>query len=414
MRILHTSDWHLGRLLFQRKRYEEFQAFLDFLLETLKQQSIEALLIAGDVFDTGSPSHRAQQQYYRFLCQVAASGCRHVVVIAGNHDSPSFLQAPRELLQALNVHVVAQASENPADEVLLLRDSNGEVELIVCAVPYLRDRDIRLSRIDDSLEDKERKLLLGIRQHYARVCQYAEEQQAALLHPVPIVATGHLFTSGGQTQQDDGVRDLYVGSLAHVGADLFPACIDYLALGHLHIPQQVQGQAHLRYSGSPIAMGFGEARQQKSLCQVDLSIDILGQHHCRVELLPIPVFQALRQLRGDWPEIQQALAELVKSGASYWVELVYEGAEVIADLRQRVEDCVADSAVEIITIKDQRVIQRILGQSETQEDLAELSPNDIFERCLNAHDVPETQRAELRLVYQECLQHLAELDARAE
>ena len=106
MKILHTSDWHLGRSLYGRKRYEEFSSFLDWLAQTIEEEKVDALLVAGDVFDNSTPSNRAQELYYRFLCRVAASCCRHVVVIAGNHDSPSFLNVPKELLRALNVYVV--------------------------------------------------------------------------------------------------------------------------------------------------------------------------------------------------------------------------------------------------------------------------------------------------------------------
>jgi exonuclease SbcD len=109
MKILHTSDWHIGRTLYGRKRYEEFEAFLTWLAETIQQNEIYALLVAGDVFDTSAPSNRAQELYYRFLCRVAASSCRHIVVVAGNHDSPSFLNAPNELLKALDVHVVGSS-----------------------------------------------------------------------------------------------------------------------------------------------------------------------------------------------------------------------------------------------------------------------------------------------------------------
>ena len=122
MRVLHTSDWHIGRTLYGRKRYEEFEAFLTWLAETIQQNAIDALLVAGDVFDTSAPSNRAQELYYRFLCRVAASSCRHVVVVAGNHDSPSFLNAPKELLKALDVHVVGSSTESPEDEVLVLRN----------------------------------------------------------------------------------------------------------------------------------------------------------------------------------------------------------------------------------------------------------------------------------------------------
>ena len=120
MKILHTSDWHLGRSLYGRKRYKEFSAFLDWLAQTIEDENVDALLVAGDVFDTSTPSNRAQELYYRFLCRVAASSCRHVVVVAGNHDSPSFLNAPKELLRALNVYVVGAVTESLEDEVIVL------------------------------------------------------------------------------------------------------------------------------------------------------------------------------------------------------------------------------------------------------------------------------------------------------
>src|SRR5690554_5146472 len=135
MKLLHTSDWHLGRTLYGRKRYDEFAAFLDWLAAAIVEHEVDVLLVAGDIFDTCTPSNRAQALYYDFLYRVAASPCRHVVVVAGNHDSPTFLNAPRALLKALHVHVIGSACDDLADEVLVLHDLAGEPELIVCAVP---------------------------------------------------------------------------------------------------------------------------------------------------------------------------------------------------------------------------------------------------------------------------------------
>lgn len=213
MKILHTSDWHIGRTLYGRKRYEEFAAFLTWLADTIEQQEMVALLVSGDVFDTSAPSNRAQELYYRFLCRVAASSCRHVVVTAGNHDSPSFLNAPKELLKTLNVHVIGCASETPEDEMLVLRNAKAVPELIVCAIPYLRDRDLRVAEAGESVEDKEQKLLDGIQNHYAAVAALAAQTRTELGADIPIVAMGHIFTAGGQTVDGDGVRELYVGSL---------------------------------------------------------------------------------------------------------------------------------------------------------------------------------------------------------
>ena len=414
MKILHTSDWHIGRTLYGRKRYEEFEAFLTWLAETIQQNEIDALLVAGDIFDTSAPSNRAQELYYRFLCQVAASSCRHVVVIAGNHDSPSFLNAPRELLKALDVHVVGSAAiEHPEDEVLVLRNEQGAPELIVCAVPYLRDRDIRVAEAGESVEDKEQKLIDGIRTHYAIVAALAEQKREELGVDLPIVGMGHLFTAGGQTIDGDGVRELYVGSLAHVTAGIFPASFDYLALGHLHVPQKVSGLETIRYSGSPLPMGFGEARQQKSVCHVTF-----GQHDdhsttASIQLIDVPVFQKLERVKGDWDGISSRLLELSATDKA-WLEIIYDGIEVIGDLRERLEIAISGTQMEILRIKNNRIIDRVLGQIHAEETLDDLNVNDVFERCLAVHEVPEEQRPELLRAYQETVSSLYEDDVQAE
>ena len=414
MKILHTSDWHIGRTLYGRKRYEEFEAFLTWLADTIQQNEVDALLVAGDVFDTSAPSNRAQELYYRFLCRVAASTCRHVVVVAGNHDSPSFLNAPKELLRALDVHVVGSACENPEDEVLILGDKHGSPELIVCAVPYLRDRDIRVAEAGESIEDKERKLIDGIRSHYADVVALAEQKRTELEAEVPIIAMGHLFTAGGQTIDGDGVRELYVGSLAHVTAGIFPENLDYLALGHLHVPQKVNGSEVMRYSGSPLPMGFGEAKQQKSVCQVSFDLNEGHSTAASVQLIEVPVFQKLERVKGDWDGISSRILELSATNTQAWLEVVYEGDEVIGDLRERLEAAIAGTQMEILRVKNNRIIDRVLGQIHEDETLDDLNVNDVFDRCLAVHDVPEDQRPELLRAYQETISSLNEDDRQAE
>ena len=409
LKLLHTSDWHIGRTLYSRKRYEEFEAFLTWLAETIQQNEIDALLVAGDVFDTSAPSNRAQELYYRFLCRVAASSCRHVVVVAGNHDSPSFLNAPKELLKALDVHVVGSSTESPEDEVLVLRNEQDVPELIVCAVPYLRDRDIRVAEAGESVEDKERKLIEGIRTHYAAVAALAEQKREELGVDIPIVGTGHLFTAGGQTVDGDGVRELYVGSLAHVTAGIFPACFNYLALGHLHVPQKVNGFETIRYSGSPLPMGFGEAKQQKSVCQVEFHSTAAS-----VQLIDVPVFQKLERVKGDWEGISNRIIELSATDSQGWLEVIYDGTEVIGDLRERLEAAISGTQMEILRIKNNRIIDRVLGQIHEEETLDDLNVNDVFERCLAVHDVPEEQRPELLRAYQETVSSLYEDDVQAE
>ena len=409
MKVLHTSDWHIGRTLYGRKRYEEFEAFLNWLAGTIQQNEIDTLLVAGDVFDTSSPSNRAQELYYRFLCRVSTSTCRHVVVVAGNHDSPSFLNAPRELLKALNVYVVGDASSNPEDEVFVLHNEQGVPELIVCAVPYLRDRNIRVAEAGESIEDKERKLIDGIRTHYAAVAALAEHKREELGADIPIVATGHLFTAGGQTVDGDGVRELYVGSMAHVTAGVFPACFNYLALGHLHVPQKVNGSETMRYSGSPLPMGFSEAKQKKSVCQVEFH----GKS-ASVELIDVPEFQKLERIKGDVDEISNRILELSAENSQWWLEVIYDGAGVVGDLRERLEEAVSGTQIEILRTKNNRIIDRVLGQAHEKETLDDLNVDDVFERCLAVHDVPEDQWPELLQAYRETISSLHEDDERAQ
>jgi len=409
MKLLHTSDWHIGRALYGRKRYDEYEAFLNWLAEFIERENIDVLLVSGDVFDSSTPSNHAQELYYRFLCRVAGVAGRQVIITAGNHDSPSFLNAPRELLRFLNIHVVGCASDVPGDELIVLNSPDGEPRLIVCAIPYLRDRDIRTSEAGESVEDKERKIIAGIREHYRTVCEAAEQKRRSLGKPVPIVAMGHLFAAGGQTVDGDGVRELYIGSLAQVGKDVFPESIDYLALGHLHIPQRVGGSDFIRYCGSPLPIGFGEAEQGKSVTLVEFSGNAKT-----VANIPVPRFQELKSLRGDWQHIAGKIEELKADGSSAWLEVVYEGEEIASALRERLDDAVAGTRLEILRVKNTRILERALGGTDSEETLDDLNVTEVFNRCLDAQEIPEEQRRELLAAYREIVSSLGEADPRAE
>lgn len=503
--LLHTSDWHLGRRLYGKPRYDEFKQFLDWQLQTLREQKVDVLLIAGDIFDTTAPSNQAQNLYYDFLSQVCHTDCRHVIIVAGNHDSASFLEAPKQLLKAFNIHIIGSMTDTPTDEVITLSDKLGQPELIVMAVPYLRDRDVRTVGHGERLDDKERKLAQGIKAHYAQIADIAIAQQAQLKakykRTIPIVATGHLFTVGGQTMEGDGVRDLYVGSLGSIGAEIFHPQIDYVALGHLHIPQAVGGQPHIRYAGSPIAMGFGESRQQKQVhllrfdanpnllsqplqtltiqkkplvsaptpvkkrkmvshASMDLFADealpepsmlgainaeaginaevdaqashkagydtpsahlsgqpngqIIGQPYNIAKLsdttllqsLPVPVFQPIQTLKGDWQTIKTSLHSLKKSQQSVWLEVVYDGQEVVGDLSEKIAELVKDARLEVLRIKNQQKRDQVMQSQRMDESLEELNPTQVFERCLIAHQVLEEQKPMLWSRYTEVLESL--------
>lgn len=401
MRILHTSDWHLGRSLYGRKRYEEFAAFLAWLEELLEKEHIDILLVAGDIFDTTTPSNRAQELYYHFLHRVAESSCHYVVITAGNHDSPSFLNAPRDLLRHLQVYVVGSVGTSPAEEVLLLKDPEGEPQLIVAAVPYLRDRDIRRVEPGESPADKDRKLVEGIKEHYALVGKRAQEVLDSLEHPVPAIVMGHLFAAGGYTMEGDGVRELYVGSLVHVGADVFPHQFDYAALGHLHTGQTVAGKKEYRYAGAPLPMGFGEGGRAKQVIMIEFTDDEMN-----ISPLAVPLFQVLATIQGDWQQICCQLEELAAAHPQAWVEIVYNGAEIISDLRERLDELTEGSQIEILRIKNDRLWEKEMTLLDTGEVLNELDVTEVFSRCLEDYQLEADQRNDLLQLYKEVLDSL--------
>ena len=181
MKILHTSDWHLGRTLYSKKeRQEEHTAFLEWLLKTIKENSIDLVLIAGDIFDTASPSSTSQKMYYDFLIKVRTAGCENVIVVGGNHDSASFLNAPKDILAALNVSVIGNASENIEDEIVIIKDSKENPLIIVCGVPFLRERDISRFAEGENYSDRSKRINENIKKHYREIAELAENKRKEL------------------------------------------------------------------------------------------------------------------------------------------------------------------------------------------------------------------------------------------
>ncbi len=410
MKILHTADWHIGQHLHTRKRYNEFEQFFKWLVEKIESDSFDILLISGDVFDSTTPSNYAQELYNNFLASVAKTKCRHIVITGGNHDSPSLLNAQRNVFKLLQIHVIGSAEENIKDEVLLLKDSEGNPELIVCAVPYLRDRDIRKSEPGETLEEKGKKLIEGVRHHYKEVCEEAERLQASLDRWVPIIAMGHLFTAGGITKEGDGVRDLYVGSLGHIHVDTFPSCINYLALGHLHIPQIVGGKEHIRYSGSPLPINFSEAEHTKEVICVEF-ID----KQIKIEGIKIPRFQELKRIRGDWEYIFNEISKEKESNSNAFLEVVYTGGEYIdPKLHEKLEKLIEGSKLEILKINNERKRERIISEGQNTASLDDLQPLDVFKNVLDAEQILHDSRDDLIAKFLETVTQVQEEDFKRE
>lgn len=409
MKLLHTSDWHLGRALYGRQRYEEFESFLNWLINTIEDEKIDVLVVAGDIFDSNTPSNRAQEQYYQFLQKVQQTPCRHVIVIAGNHDSPSFIDAPKTLLGALSIHVVGTASPYLEDEIFVLRNQHQNPEAIICAVPYLRARDVQSSLVMSSPEQRDQLLHQAIVSHYQDVVdaaiKTAPNNEEISDRRLPLVATGHLFTTGGKTIDGDGVRDLYVGNLAHLNESTFPSQLDYVALGHLHVPQQVGGKEHIRYSGSPIPMGFNEAAQTKQV----LIVSFLGNQPTIVPLA-VPTFQRLEKIVGDFNHIETRIQQLIEENVSIWTEIEYTGKAPIPNLKEQIETQTDNTQLQVLRIKNQLVFNQILKRIDIQEELCDLSPSEVFCRRIEGLDLSDEDRAALTQSHNQIAQWVSEED----
>ncbi len=415
MKVLHSADWHLGAQLCTQSRFDEMQQFLAWLLETITTDQIDVLIIAGDLFDTPTPSNQAQSIYFSFLKALLSTSCRHVVIIAGNHDSPTFINAPKALLETLSIHVIGSAPAKGIDEaadpsslILPLKNDQGEVELIVAAVPYLRDRDVRTLELGESLDERTTRFTHGIQDFYGRCATIAEAIASTLPQRVPIVATGHLFATAAQLSTDESNRQHIVGLLGNISADIFPETFDYVALGHLHVPQQIGMRPWIRYAGSPLALNFGEAQEKKSVVIVDFTAN-----DRTITTKAIPTFRPLVKITGSLPEIKSALEALPLSPLQTWVQVIYTGDEPIHDLRAQIEAYATNQPFLICQIINPLATPRLFRQAGQLESLQTLSHEMVFERCLDAHQLPEEQRPALRATYHQLYDRLQQQDPRA-
>jgi exonuclease SbcD len=367
--------------------------FLEWLLKTIKDNSIEILLIAGDIFDNASPSSTSQKMYYDFLIKVKYSGCENVIVVGGNHDSPSFLNAPKDILAALNVSVIGNSSENIEEEIIVIKDKNKNPSIIVCGVPFLRERDISRFAEGENYSDRSKRINENIKKHYQEIAELAENKRKELGKAIPIVVTGHLSVAGGKRNEDDGVRETYIGNIEAVGSDIFPNTFDYVALGHYHIQSIIKD--HIRYCGSPIPMGFGEAGQKKCIYIIDFN------NGKKIESIEIPVFQKLESIIGDKSFLTKRITELRKTDLSAWVEVIYNGEEIFPDFTSWANEQIANSNIEILKLQNRQYLIDVLTKDDTTNSLEELNAFDVFDKLLDKNEISTEQKEELKESYKE-------------
>lgn len=399
-RILHTSDWHLGNTLKDKDRTEEFEKFLNWLIEILKEEQVDALIVAGDIFDVANPSHRIQEIYYRFLARVSLSGCSQVVIISGNHDSGLLLDAPKNLLSTISIHVVGSVCKGDlSNEIIELKNKNDEVEMIVCAVPYLREAALRDVAPKDIDRDIAKLVVEGTRAHYQAVFDLASQKKQMLENTnIPIVAMGHLFAANVSGGKDEGIRDV-VGNLGLIEVDVFPEGFDYVALGHIHRAQKVGGLNHIRYSGAPLLMGFDEIGQKRIVHIVDFP----KGESCVVEKKEVPIFQEFCRITGDLATIKNELYLLREKKSKAFVEIVYEGEELINNLSYRLKDDLEEVTFTVVRLMNQKEYLSGVLLDEKIEDLSEMREEEVFLKLLEVNHISEEQSQELLAAFREII-----------
>ena len=380
MRLLHTADWHLGQTLYGHERTYEHDRFLDWLLQTLVAEQVDALLVAGDLFDSANPPASCQRRLYEFLVEARTRLPQlKIVMVAGNHDSAGRLEAPSPLLDTLGITVIGQPVRLPDGSLDLERmvvplTADGQVAAWCLAVPFLRPGDVpRVEAADDAYA-------AGITALYQHVLDIALARRQP---GQAIIAMGHCHLVGGKLSELSE-RRIVIGGAEAMPAEMFGAEIAYVALGHLHLAQSV-GSPSRRYSGSPLPLSFGETAYPHQVMLVDLAGNAVADlRELRVpravELLRMPfepapvdaVMAALEQI--DLPAAPAALWPYLE------VRVILDAPA--PDLRARIEAALADKPVRLARIETRTAVAAdgTFAAAVSLDALERLEPADIFTR----------------------------------
>lgn len=389
MRLLHTSDWHLGITLVDKSRRNEMEEFFSFLIDTINTHNVDTLIISGDIFDTAVPSNEAQNMYYDFLNSLGSTCCRDVVVIAGNHDSPSLISASACILKRLNIHVYSSIVNL---EPLVLKDRG-----IILPVPFPRDGEIRRSRVGETIEEGEDKLKAAISTLYSDMLQKARDLNLNL----PIIATGHLSVSSASSDGEKN-KELYLGGLGVVDSDIFSNELSYVALGHIHKPQKLNSKGTIRYSGSPIAMTFEEAKYSKSVVIAECS----DNEETKIEVVEIPRTYDLITLKGDSVSVKKELSDLRNSGKQGWIKILLTSPEGSATIKKEAEEILKGSLLEVLSSKNEIEGIRLREENEIIRPLSSMSEEDVFLELLKERMYPEERKEEMLSLFREVLRQV--------
>lgn len=376
-RVLHTSDWHLGQYFYGKSRAKEHQVFINWLVDQVIEQQIDAVIVAGDIFDTGTPPSYARELYFDVIVKLQKLNCQ-LVLLAGNHDSVAMLSEAKHLLSQMSCTVIASASNISQNQLVELTSKNGELGAVVCAVPFIRPRDIVISQAGQSAQEKQQSLHQAITEHYQLLFNDAKLKANGA---VPIIATGHLTTIGVTTS--DSVRDIYIGTLEAFNANAFPPA-DYIALGHIHKSQKVAKSDHIRYCGSPIPLSFDEAKQDKCVLIAEFEQANLTQ----VTELTIPCFQPLVMIKTSIDDLARQIKSVAEQTVladdeqKIWLDIEINSAEYLQDLTVRIEEVIKSLPVDVLLVRRAKASREKMPSNEKKITLNELSLSEVFEARL--------------------------------
>lgn len=377
IKILHTSDWHIGKQLLKIDFAKDMDLFFDWLIECIQENDINVLLMSGDLFDQANPSQAAMTQYYGFLKRLLPLKCK-VILTGGNHDSPHVINAPKELLEILEIKVVGGIPENIAD--LFVEVTLGNEKVVVAAVPFLRDKDIRNAVPGESYTDKIELIKDGIATYFTNVNQHYKTTYGN----TPFIVMAHLFAQGASVS--DSEREIQIGNQAGVVSAVFGEEPHYVALGHIHRPQMV-GKPNIRYSGSPIALSFSEKKDIKEVVMLTLE-----ENNFTVNSLPIPKFRKLLTIKGTVEEVTKKITDYQSDS------LLTDLAEVI--IEEDNENIAHIKALEdLLTSEPENGLQILKGSINFKtgvsgtskllskgEDIKDFSAIQLFEKRLEQDD----------------------------
>ncbi|MFK5975382.1 MAG: exonuclease SbcCD subunit D C-terminal domain-containing protein [Sulfurovum sp.] len=402
MKILHTSDWHLGQSFKSYSREFEHKSFLDWLMKEIEDKNIDILIVAGDIFDSSSPPNYALKMYHNFLAQIIKTNCSDVIIVAGNHDSVSTLEVSKELLKSLNVHVVASGTDR--DEVVVQIKKDDELKAIVCAVPYLRDRVLRNANESKTASEVEDELRDAMKSYYSDIYSRAKELSSTT-PPIPIIATGH-FTTTGASISPDSEREIYIGKLQNIDSKMLQD-FDYVAMGHIHKPQKIAQNETMQYSGSPIPLSFSETNNPKSVVIVEFEKSKID-----IATLAIPLFKELHRLKGDFKYLQDKVEAISDKSNPPFVEITFQNSDVIEyDIKEFVSKA-EESGVYILHQKREYEIEdRVLNMEDDSITLSQLSPLDIFDKRLESEEhIDKEMIKKLNILYNQVIQECEDED----